>query len=68
MYLNKYYKDSIYTYIKNADQREVVEYKYSDLGYYMLKEVLETTYQKPLATLLDEEFYQYCKFATFSCF
>jgi beta-N-acetylhexosaminidase len=59
MYLNKYYKDSIYTYIKNADQREVVEYKYSDLGYYMLKEVLETTYQKPLATLLDEEFYQY---------
>jgi CubicO group peptidase (beta-lactamase class C family) len=57
--LNKHYKDSIYKYIKNADQRELLEYKYSDLGYYILKEILETKYQKPLSTLVNEEFYQY---------
>ena len=59
MYLNKHYKDSIYKYIKNADQRELLEYKYSDLGYYILKEILETKYQKSLSTLVNEEFYQY---------
>jgi beta-glucosidase-like glycosyl hydrolase/CubicO group peptidase (beta-lactamase class C family) len=59
IYLNKHYKDSIYTYIKNADQREIAEYKYSDLGYYILKEALERKYQKSLARIVEEEFYQY---------
>ena len=58
LYLNKNYKDSIYKYIKNADQRERDGYKYSDLGYYIFKKAIETTYAKPLNTLVDEEFYQ----------
>ena len=58
LYINKSYKDSIYKYIRDADQRKSAGYKYSDLGYYLFKEALEKTYQKPLNKLVDEEFYQ----------
>jgi len=58
LYLRKNYKDSIYAYIKEAPQREAAGYKYSDLGYYIFKEVLEKKYKKSLAKLADETFYQ----------
>jgi CubicO group peptidase (beta-lactamase class C family) len=58
LYLSKNYKDSIYAYIKEAPQREAAGYKYSDLGYYIFKEVLEKKYKKSLAKLADETFYQ----------
>ena len=58
LFLKSNYKDSIYKYIAGADQREETGYKYSDLGYYLLKEVLENTYKKPLNTLVDAYFYQ----------
>ena len=58
LYLNKNYKDSIYKYIKDADQRERAGYKYSDLGYYIFKKAIEKEYEKPLNKLVDEEFYQ----------
>ena len=58
LFLKSNYKDSIYKYIARADQREETGYKYSDLGYYLLKEVLENTYKKPLNTLVDAYFYQ----------
>ena len=58
LFLDKNYKDSIYKYIKDADQRQRIGYKYSDLGYYLFKEALEKQYQKPLNKLVDQEFYQ----------
>ncbi|WP_298780800.1 glycoside hydrolase family 3 N-terminal domain-containing protein [uncultured Polaribacter sp.] len=58
LYINKSYKDSIYKFIKNADQRENDGYKYSDLGYYLFKQALEDKYEKPLDKLVDQEFYQ----------
>lgn len=58
LYLSKSYKDSIYKYIKESKQRESIEYKYSDLGYYILKEALEAKYKKSLDTLVLEEFYE----------
>ncbi|MEE9409232.1 MAG: glycoside hydrolase family 3 N-terminal domain-containing protein [Polaribacter sp.] len=58
LFLSKNYKDSIYKYIKEADQRERVGYKYSDLGYYIFKEALEKKYEKPINKLVDETFYQ----------
>ena len=58
LFLNKNYKDSIYKYIKDADQRQTIGYKYSDLGYYIFQEALEKKYKKPLDHLVDEEFYQ----------
>ena len=57
-FLIKNYKDSIYKRIKEADQIETSEYKYSDLGYYIFKEVLEKKYEKSLDKLVDEEFYK----------
>ena len=58
MYLQQTYKDSIYQYIRDADQLEVAGYKYSDLGYYVFKEVLENTYSSRLHQLADQQFYQ----------
>lgn len=57
LYLRRNYKDSIYKFIKEADQRESVGYKYSDLGYYLLKEALERKYKKSLNELVDKEYY-----------
>ncbi|OSY87901.1 beta-N-acetylglucosaminidase [Tenacibaculum holothuriorum] len=58
LYLNKSYKDSISKYIKEADQRERIGYKYSDLGYYIFKEILESKYKTPLNKLADEFLYK----------
>ena len=57
LFINENYKDSIYKYIKEAAQNETTVYTYSDLGYYIFKEVLENSYKKPLNKLADEEFY-----------
>lgn len=58
LYLQTSYKDSILQHIKDADQREREGYKYSDLGYYLLKKSLEKKYKKPLSLLVQENFYQ----------
>ena len=50
LYLNEDYKDSIYKYIREIDQRENAGYKYSDLGYYLFKKAIEVKYVKPLNT------------------
>jgi beta-glucosidase-like glycosyl hydrolase/CubicO group peptidase (beta-lactamase class C family) len=57
LFIKKNYKDSIYKYIKEADQTENTGYTYSDLGYYIFKEALENKYKKPLNKLADETFY-----------
>ena len=57
LYIRKSYKDSIYKYIKEVDQRENEGYKYSDLGYYLFKEALEEKYGEPLNKLADQKFY-----------
>jgi beta-glucosidase-like glycosyl hydrolase/CubicO group peptidase (beta-lactamase class C family) len=58
LFLNSSFKDSIYNYIRDAEQREKPGYKYSDLGYYIFKEALEKRYKKDLDVLLDDEFYE----------
>ncbi len=58
LYLTRDYRDSIYKHIVDSEQRERVGYKYSDLGYYIFKELLEKKYKKPLNKLVDQEFYQ----------
>jgi beta-N-acetylhexosaminidase len=57
LFLISSYKDSIFKKIEEADQRENEGYKYSDLGFYMLKKTLEERYKKPLNLLADENFY-----------
>ncbi|MDY0781153.1 glycoside hydrolase family 3 N-terminal domain-containing protein [Tenacibaculum sp. IB213877] len=58
LYLNQSYKDSIQRLVRESEQRDRIGYKYSDLGYYILKEILEYKYKKPLNKLVDEEFYK----------
>ncbi len=58
LYLSKSYKDTIYKHIVESEQRERLGYKYSDLGYYMIKEILEKKYKKPLDKLAEEMFYK----------
>jgi beta-glucosidase-like glycosyl hydrolase/CubicO group peptidase (beta-lactamase class C family) len=58
LFLKSNYKDSIYKYIALVDQREEGGYKYSDLGYYLFKEVLESRYEKPLNLLVNAHFYK----------
>ncbi len=58
LYLTKDYRDSIYKHIVDSEQRDRVGYKYSDLGYYIFKELLERKYKKPLNKLVEENFYQ----------
>ena len=57
LFITSSYKDSIYKYIKEVDQREKEGYKYSDLGYYLFKEALEKKYGKPLDQLVNQKFY-----------
>eukprot|EP01090_Pellita_catalonica_P002249 TRINITY_DN1186_c0_g1_i1.p1 TRINITY_DN1186_c0_g1~~TRINITY_DN1186_c0_g1_i1.p1 ORF type:complete len:977 (-),score=163.06 TRINITY_DN1186_c0_g1_i1:2850-5780(-) len=58
LYLAKEYKDSIYKQIVDSEQRKRVGYKYSDLGYYIFKEIIERKYKRPLNKLVEEQFYQ----------
>ncbi len=58
LYLNKIWKDSMATIIKNVDQLNRKRYKYSDLGYYILKGILENNYKKRIDKLADENFYK----------
>ncbi|AUC14471.1 beta-N-acetylglucosaminidase [Tenacibaculum sp. SZ-18] len=58
IYLKTSYKDSIKSFIKDSDLRERIGYKYSDLGYYIMKEIIEEKYKKPLNKIVEEEFYR----------
>lgn len=58
LYLNRSYKDSIYKYIRESEQRETHTYKYSDLGYYLFKEGLEKRYSQRLDKLVTSVFYE----------
>ncbi|NQY07093.1 MAG: serine hydrolase, partial [Flavobacteriaceae bacterium] len=58
LYLKNDYKDSIVSIIKNQDLMSRWRYKYSDLGYYILKEYVETHYNKGLDELVEDHFYK----------
>ncbi len=58
LYLRKDYKDTILNLIATADQREKPGYKYSDLAFYISKEIAERFYKKDLNTLMQNHFYK----------
>lgn len=58
LYLKSSYKDSIKNFIKDSDLREREGYKYSDLGYYILKDVVESKYDESLDKVVEKEFYK----------
>ncbi len=48
LYLNKAYRDTIMNRIYNSDLNETAEYKYSDLGFIMMADMLKNITGKPI--------------------
>ena len=64
LYLHHSYPDSILKQVIDSDLLEEKEYQYSDLGYYLFKEIIEKYYSKPLDQLVNENLYQSLGLAT----
>ncbi|MEO6346436.1 MAG: glycoside hydrolase family 3 N-terminal domain-containing protein, partial [Aquaticitalea sp.] len=58
IYLQKDYPDTIQKLIRDSDLLPSQIYKYSDLGYYILKKYIEKYYDKPMDELVQDHFYQ----------
>ncbi len=58
LYIRKDYQDTIRNRILETDLLRKREYRYSDLPYYILKEVVEGIYREPLEVLVQEQLYR----------
>ena len=57
LYLTRTFKDSIYNRIGRQSLKSN-RYRYSDVGYYVFKEYIESTYSRPINELVDEFLYK----------
>jgi|TARA_B110000196_G_scaffold145126_1_gene125603 beta-N-acetylhexosaminidase len=64
LYLHHSYSDSIMLQIVESDLLETTEYQYSDLGFYLLKDIIEERYNLPLNNLVDMTIYKPLGLAT----
>jgi CubicO group peptidase (beta-lactamase class C family) len=58
IYLHQEYPDSIMQQVKDSELLDKKEYRYSDLGYYFFKEIIEQKYSKTLNEIVNEKFYK----------
>lgn len=58
LYMRKDYPDTIYRIINESELRSRKQYKYSDLGYYYMKKVIEKLTEKPLEEYTAEQLYK----------
>lgn len=58
IYMNNQYIDSIDYWISESELRETKEYKYSDLGYYILKDYIEDSQGLSLETFPKTKFFE----------
>ena len=58
MYIRRDIGDTIVNTIKNSDLQKRLQYKYSDLPYYLLKYYLEAYYETSLQTITQQHFYK----------
>tara|TARA_R110000868_G_scaffold56488_3_gene174780 strand:- start:21044 stop:23962 length:2919 start_codon:yes stop_codon:yes gene_type:complete len=58
LYLRSDYPDSMQAIIKDSKLLSRLQYKYSDLPYYILKKYIEKHYDKTLDILVQEHFYE----------
>jgi beta-N-acetylhexosaminidase len=58
IYIQKNWHDSIYQAIINSPLRRVKDYKYSDLGFYLLRLVIEKITGQSLDSYMAEKFYK----------
>jgi CubicO group peptidase (beta-lactamase class C family) len=57
LYITASYRDSIYEQISNSNLRKDTKYWYSDLGFYLLADLVETLSGKPLNRYLNDNLY-----------
>ncbi len=58
LYIRKDYKEKIIRTIIDSDINNDHSYEYSDLGFYLLKELVEKLAKKPIDQYLNEQFYK----------
>lgn len=57
LYVRNDFRDSIKSKIYESELRDTLEYKYSDLPYYMLKTIIEKYNNKPMNQSIESDFY-----------
>ena len=58
LYLRNDYKDSIFQQIAETELRDRLEYRYSDLPFFLFKRFIEKTYERSLDKLAEETLYK----------
>ena len=58
LYMRRDYMDTIFKTIRESDLNPQLEYKYSDLPYYILKQYFERKYEKPMELLVQDNIYE----------
>ncbi|WP_213523054.1 glycoside hydrolase family 3 N-terminal domain-containing protein [Nonlabens sp.] len=58
LFINTMAQDTIFNRILNSELREDLEYKYSDLPYYLLKKYIENHFRNNLDELTQDHFYK----------
>lgn len=58
LYIRKNYSDTIFKRIASSPLRATRDYKYSDLGFYLLRLIVEQVSDQPFDTYLDASFYK----------
>lgn len=64
LYMNKNYEKVIWKTIADSELKKTGEYVYSDLGFILLKKIIETISNKEFETYLQETFYRPLNLAT----
>ncbi|PID95238.1 MAG: beta-N-acetylhexosaminidase, partial [Bacteroidetes bacterium] len=59
MYINKAYRDTILNRIYRSELREKAEYKYSDLGFIMIADMLQNITGKPIQKYVENNIYKH---------
>lgn len=58
LYMRRDYMDTIYRDIRESDLNSKLEYKYSDLPYYILKQYFERKFDKPMEEIVQDNLYE----------
>jgi len=58
LYIRKDYPDTMYKIIRETPLKRKGHYKYSDLGFYLLKQVVEQLTKQPIEDFVQKQFYQ----------
>ncbi|MCT4616373.1 MAG: serine hydrolase [Marinifilaceae bacterium] len=58
LYVNNSYSDSIVKYIFESERRSEKDYRYSDLGFILLGELMQKLYSKSLDNAIKDNFYK----------